>query len=193
MNVLNFIITVILAVYVCFYESNTSFHSLFTFLLGISVFILMLLFSGLPCTFKLDFQRVEGYPVDLYYLMDLSYSMEDDLRSIKTLGNELFNALQGITKKGQIGDIISDQIKLFKYYLIILFAFALVCLGCPRGQGLHFWDFPISSIPTAQLKYFKWFQIVCESRSISAPIPTQNQCMSMGVHESHFYNHYLLL
>uniref|UniRef100_A0A4W5P9V8 Integrin beta n=1 Tax=Hucho hucho TaxID=62062 RepID=A0A4W5P9V8_9TELE len=58
---------------------------------------------GLPKTFKLDFQRVEGYPVDLYYLMDLSYSMEDDLRSIKTLGNELFNALQGITKKGQIG------------------------------------------------------------------------------------------
>uniref|UniRef100_A0A8C7G6P1 Integrin beta n=1 Tax=Oncorhynchus kisutch TaxID=8019 RepID=A0A8C7G6P1_ONCKI len=58
---------------------------------------------GLPHTFTLDFQRVEGYPVDLYYLMDLSYSMEDDLRSIKTLGNELFNALQGITKKGQIG------------------------------------------------------------------------------------------
>ncbi|KAK6292703.1 hypothetical protein J4Q44_G00372880 [Coregonus suidteri] len=58
---------------------------------------------GLPQTFKLDFQRVEGYPVDLYYLMDLSYSMEDDLRSIKTLGNELFNALQRITKKGRIG------------------------------------------------------------------------------------------
>uniref|UniRef100_A0A8C8HTZ6 Integrin beta n=1 Tax=Oncorhynchus tshawytscha TaxID=74940 RepID=A0A8C8HTZ6_ONCTS len=58
---------------------------------------------GLPHTFTLDFQRVEGYPVDLYYLMDLSYSMEDDLRSIKTLGNKLFNALQGITKKGQIG------------------------------------------------------------------------------------------
>ncbi|XP_036814835.1 integrin beta-2 isoform X1 [Oncorhynchus mykiss] len=58
---------------------------------------------GLPHTFTLDFQRVEGYPVDLYYLMDLSYSMEDDLRSIKTLGNELFNALQGITKKGRIG------------------------------------------------------------------------------------------
>ncbi|XP_071212100.1 integrin beta-2-like [Salvelinus alpinus] len=58
---------------------------------------------GLPRTFKLDFRRVEGYPVDLYYLMDLSYSMEDDLRSIKTLGNELFKALQGITKQGRIG------------------------------------------------------------------------------------------
>ncbi|CAB1328379.1 unnamed protein product [Coregonus sp. 'balchen'] len=57
----------------------------------------------LPRTFKLDFQRVEGYPVDLYYLMDLSYSMEDDLRSIKSLGNELFKALQGITKQGRIG------------------------------------------------------------------------------------------
>uniref|UniRef100_A0A674BEG3 Integrin beta n=1 Tax=Salmo trutta TaxID=8032 RepID=A0A674BEG3_SALTR len=58
---------------------------------------------GLPRTFRLDFRRVEGYPVDLYYLMDLSYSMEDDLRSIKTLGNELFKALQGITKQGRIG------------------------------------------------------------------------------------------
>uniref|UniRef100_A0A6Q2XGX7 Integrin beta n=1 Tax=Esox lucius TaxID=8010 RepID=A0A6Q2XGX7_ESOLU len=58
---------------------------------------------GLSKTFRINFQRIEGYPVDLYYLMDLSYSMEDDLRSIKSLGNQLFEALQGITKKGRIG------------------------------------------------------------------------------------------
>ncbi|KAJ8012903.1 hypothetical protein DPEC_G00047710 [Dallia pectoralis] len=58
---------------------------------------------GLPKEFTIDFLRIEGYPVDLYYLMDLSYSMEDDLRSIKSLGNQLFEALQGITKKGRIG------------------------------------------------------------------------------------------
>ncbi|XP_067111020.1 integrin beta-2 isoform X2 [Osmerus mordax] len=58
---------------------------------------------GMPHTFTLEFQRVEGYPVDLYYLMDLSYSMEDDLREVKRLGQDLFTALQTITGDGQIG------------------------------------------------------------------------------------------
>nr|QAT77243.1 integrin beta-2 [Plecoglossus altivelis] len=58
---------------------------------------------GMPHTFTLEFQRVEGYPVDLYYLMDLSYSMEDDLREVKRLGHDLFDALQTITGDGQIG------------------------------------------------------------------------------------------
>ncbi len=40
-------------------------------------------FSGLPQTFELKFKRAEGYPVDLYYLMDLSYSMKDDLENVK--------------------------------------------------------------------------------------------------------------
>ena len=29
------------------------------------------------------------YPVDLYYLMDTSYSMKDDLQSVKTLAKDL--------------------------------------------------------------------------------------------------------
>ncbi|CAL8320272.1 unnamed protein product [Merluccius merluccius] len=58
---------------------------------------------GMPHTFTLSFKRVEGYPVDLYYLMDLSYSMEDDLRNIKALGTELFSALKSITEHAQIG------------------------------------------------------------------------------------------
>ncbi|CAL8370452.1 unnamed protein product [Arctogadus glacialis] len=58
---------------------------------------------GMPQTFTLSFKRVEGYPMDLYYLMDLSYSMEDDLRSIKLLGAELFKALRSITEHAQIG------------------------------------------------------------------------------------------
>jgi len=50
--------------------------------------------------------------MDLYYLMDLSYSMEDDLRNIKVLGAQLFKALKNITEHAQIGDssqIISTQ------------------------------------------------------------------------------------
>ncbi|KAK5889496.1 hypothetical protein CesoFtcFv8_015496 [Champsocephalus esox] len=58
---------------------------------------------GLPRTFRVSFKRVQGYPVDLYYLMDLSYSMKDDLANVKELGNDLFAALKSITNSAQIG------------------------------------------------------------------------------------------
>ncbi|XP_056389687.1 integrin beta-2 isoform X2 [Hyla sarda] len=53
--------------------------------------------------FEVKFRRAEGYPVDLYYLMDLSYSMNDDLQNVKKLGNQLLIALNGITKSAHIG------------------------------------------------------------------------------------------
>lgn len=65
------------------------------------------MFPGLPTTFTVSFKRVEGYPVDLYYLMDLSYSMKDDLEFVKNLGQDLFAALNKITKYAQIGKNIT--------------------------------------------------------------------------------------
>ncbi|XP_069589617.1 integrin beta-2 [Ranitomeya imitator] len=53
--------------------------------------------------FIVKFRRAEGYPVDLYYLMDLSYSMFDDLQNVKRLGTQLLAALNSITKSAQIG------------------------------------------------------------------------------------------
>ncbi|XP_018426536.1 PREDICTED: integrin beta-2-like, partial [Nanorana parkeri] len=53
--------------------------------------------------FEVKFRRAEGYPVDLYYLMDLSYSMNDDLENVKKLGADLLKALNKITKSAQIG------------------------------------------------------------------------------------------
>ncbi|KAF3857886.1 hypothetical protein F7725_011087 [Dissostichus mawsoni] len=58
---------------------------------------------GLPITFRVSFKRVQGYPVDLYYLMDLSYSMKDDLANVKELGKDLFAALKSITDSARIG------------------------------------------------------------------------------------------
>ncbi|XP_022609616.1 integrin beta-2-like isoform X2 [Seriola dumerili] len=58
---------------------------------------------GLSQTFTVSFKRVQGYPVDLYYLMDLSYSMKDDLEKVKELGQDLFAALRRITQHAQIG------------------------------------------------------------------------------------------
>ncbi|KAI3356614.1 hypothetical protein L3Q82_017821, partial [Scortum barcoo] len=58
---------------------------------------------GLSTTFSVKFKRVQGYPVDLYYLMDLSYSMKDDLENVKGLGKKLFAVLKSITEHAQIG------------------------------------------------------------------------------------------
>lgn len=58
---------------------------------------------GQTANFTVKFRRAEGYPVDMYYLMDLSYSMKDDLENVKKLGNDLLTALNSITKSAQIG------------------------------------------------------------------------------------------
>lgn len=64
-------------------------------------------FTGLSTTFTVSFKRVQGYPVDLYYLMDLSNSMKDDLDNVKELGKDLFAALSSITEHAQIGNNIA--------------------------------------------------------------------------------------
>ncbi|XP_072434604.1 integrin beta-2 isoform X1 [Chiloscyllium punctatum] len=56
-----------------------------------------------PQKIEVKFKRAEGYPVDLYYLMDLSYSMKDDLENVKNLGGKLLQALKSITKSSKIG------------------------------------------------------------------------------------------
>uniref|UniRef100_A0A4W2I4A0 Integrin beta n=2 Tax=Bos TaxID=9903 RepID=A0A4W2I4A0_BOBOX len=58
---------------------------------------------GQAASFSVTFQRAKGYPIDLYYLMDLSYSMVDDLVNVKKLGGDLLRALNGITESGRIG------------------------------------------------------------------------------------------
>lgn len=54
--------------------------------------------------FEVKFRRAMGYPIDLYYLMDLSYSMLDDLEKVKKLGGELLRALESTTPSRRIGE-----------------------------------------------------------------------------------------
>lgn len=42
-----------------------------------------------PGSFVLTVRPSNNYPIDLYLLMDLSYSMRDDLAKLKTLGAQL--------------------------------------------------------------------------------------------------------
>uniref|UniRef100_A0A8C3DRY9 Integrin beta n=1 Tax=Corvus moneduloides TaxID=1196302 RepID=A0A8C3DRY9_CORMO len=58
---------------------------------------------GQPAMFEVKFRRALGYPIDLYYLMDLSYSMLDDLEKVKKLGGELLRALESTTHSRRIG------------------------------------------------------------------------------------------
>ncbi|KAJ8397039.1 hypothetical protein AAFF_G00010930 [Aldrovandia affinis] len=58
---------------------------------------------GTPQTFEVMFKRTEGYPIDLYYLMDLSFSMKDDLENVKKLGRQIFSALRNVTSSVRIG------------------------------------------------------------------------------------------
>lgn len=44
---------------------------------------------GQPITFPLEVRPARNFPIDLYVLMDLSFSMDDDLANLKSLGANL--------------------------------------------------------------------------------------------------------
>ncbi|XP_050434816.1 integrin beta-PS isoform X2 [Adelges cooleyi] len=52
---------------------------------------------------SLNYAQAEDYPVDLYYLMDLSKSMEDDKEKLSKLGNLLAESMQNITSNFRLG------------------------------------------------------------------------------------------
>jgi integrin beta 1 len=53
--------------------------------------------------FTMDYAQAEDYPVDLYYLMDLSKSMEDDKDKLSELGDLLADTMQNITSNFRLG------------------------------------------------------------------------------------------
>lgn len=53
--------------------------------------------------FTVKVRQVEDYPVDLYYLMDLSYSMNDDLFRLRSLGKGLAEAMNRTTSNLRMG------------------------------------------------------------------------------------------
>ncbi|XP_029879024.1 integrin beta-3 [Aquila chrysaetos chrysaetos] len=53
--------------------------------------------------FSVQVRQVEDYPVDIYYLMDLSNSMKDDLRNIQNLGTKLASEMRKLTSNLRIG------------------------------------------------------------------------------------------
>jgi len=56
-----------------------------------------------PIRIPLIFRQAENYPVDLYYLMDLSKSMEEDKNKLAKLGNTIAAKMNEITKNFKLG------------------------------------------------------------------------------------------
>ena len=74
-----------------------------------------------PESFNLTFRLAENYPVDLYYLMDLSNSMKDDKEKLAALGNKIgmVRRLPLVTSNaGVVKDIL--QLLVHKDILILL-------------------------------------------------------------------------
>lgn len=53
---------------------------------------------GDPVSVNITFTRPATYPVDMFYVMDLSKSMEDDLQNLKDLGRTLSDKMMNITQ-----------------------------------------------------------------------------------------------
>ncbi|XP_038607204.1 integrin beta-6 [Tachyglossus aculeatus] len=58
---------------------------------------------GTDKTLQVHVRQTEDYPVDLYYLMDLSASMDDDLNTIKELGSTLSKEMSKLTSNFRLG------------------------------------------------------------------------------------------
>lgn len=56
-----------------------------------------------PVKVKMQFSRAQDYPVDLYYLMDLSGSMQPHKDKLSKLGKKIVEAMTEITKDFQLG------------------------------------------------------------------------------------------
>lgn len=56
-----------------------------------------------PRRITIQYKQVVDYPVDLYYLMDLSKSMTDDKAKLVELGNQLATNMQRITNNFRLG------------------------------------------------------------------------------------------
>ncbi|GFO07717.1 integrin beta, partial [Plakobranchus ocellatus] len=56
-----------------------------------------------PVRIPLIFRQAENYPVDLYYLMDLSNSMEDDKDNLAELGTVIADRMSAITRNFRLG------------------------------------------------------------------------------------------
>ncbi|KAF2356108.1 Integrin beta subunit VWA domain [Trinorchestia longiramus] len=86
---------------------------------------------------QVTFRQAEDYPVDLYYLMDLSKSMEDDKDSLSALGATLADEMQKITRNFRLGfGSFVDKI-VMPYVSTVPEKLVAPCRDCARPYGFR--------------------------------------------------------
>ncbi|KAK5641772.1 hypothetical protein RI129_010319 [Pyrocoelia pectoralis] len=66
-----------------------------------------------PINFQFVYRPAEDYPLDLYYLMDLTETMDSDIATMATLGTELTKLLQKLSKNFRVAfGYYSDKVAL---------------------------------------------------------------------------------
>ena len=60
-------------------------------------------FPGEPFNVTVKYRHARNYPVDLYYLMDVSMSMEDDKATLSNLAESLAQSIRNITTNFRLG------------------------------------------------------------------------------------------
>ncbi|XP_074658572.1 integrin beta pat-3-like [Tubulanus polymorphus] len=88
-----------------------------------------------PFKFETHFRLAENYPVDLYYLMDLSNSMADDKEKIAALGNLLAERMKSITKNFRLGFGSFVDKRVMPYVNELPSKLRSPCAGCVPPYG----------------------------------------------------------
>lgn len=65
--------------------------------------IRMKLHKNRPQTVRLSYKPAKNYPLDLYYLMDLTWSMRDDKETLVRMGGSLTKSLSNLTENFRLG------------------------------------------------------------------------------------------
>lgn len=58
---------------------------------------------GVPIPFQIGFQPAKFYPLDIYYLMDISYSMKSSTEALQKQAQTIYTALTGYTNNVRLG------------------------------------------------------------------------------------------
>ncbi|KAJ8669749.1 hypothetical protein QAD02_001008 [Eretmocerus hayati] len=84
---------------------------------------------------KIEYAQAEDYPVDLYYLMDLSNSMKDDKQKLSDLGQLLVESMSNITSNFRLGfGSFVDKV-VMPYVSMVPKALQEPCDGCAAPYG----------------------------------------------------------
>lgn len=88
-----------------------------------------------PFQLTVEFRQAEDYPVDLYYLMDLSKSMEDDKGKLADLGDLLAENMGNITNNFRLGfGSFVDKV-VMPYVSTVPEKLKAPCSGCAAPYG----------------------------------------------------------